>query len=147
MALYNRPANLFVATFLGSPKMNLLRGEVVERGDGLGLRIAEGTQLSLHPEPELAQVVRGYAGRLLTIGLRPEDLHLGEPGPGRLEARVETVEPVGNEAFLNLRCGDSELVVRLAPRGLPQAGDTVHLGHNPDHMHFFDPESGRSLRG
>ena len=146
MALYNRPANLFVATFLGSPKMNLLRGELVETHGMPRLRIAEGTTLALHPEPALAGTVRGYLGRALTVGLRPEDLSLAEAGPDRLEARVETVEPVGSEAFLNLRCGDCELVVRVPPRELPQPGDTVHLAHNPEHMHFFDPDSGRSLR-
>lgn len=146
MALYNRPANLFVATFLGSPKMNLLSGGVVEQGGALSLRIDEGMDLPLHPEPELLPKVRACVGRTLTIGLRPEDLFLGEPGPGRMPATVETVEPVGNEAFLNLRCGDRELVIRLPPRGLPKAGDTVHLGHNPEHMHYFDQDDGRSLR-
>jgi multiple sugar transport system ATP-binding protein len=146
MALYNRPANLFVATFLGSPKMNLLRGEVVAQGDALALRIGEGAELPLHPEPELAPVVRGYVGRTLTVGLRPEDLFLSEPGPGRLPATVETIEPVGNEAFLNLSCGGSEMVLRVPPRDLPAVGATVHLGHNPEHMHYFDREDGRSLR-
>ncbi|HEY0506330.1 MAG TPA: sn-glycerol-3-phosphate ABC transporter ATP-binding protein UgpC [Lysobacter sp.] len=146
MALYNRPANLFVATFLGSPKMNLLRGEVVEEGDGLALRLDEQARLALRPEPDVAGAVRAYLGRALTVGLRPEDLALAQPGPGRLAAKVETVEPIGSEAFLNLRCGDCELVVRVPPRELPQAGDTLHLAHNPEHMHFFDPDSGRSLR-
>jgi multiple sugar transport system ATP-binding protein len=146
MALYNRPANLFVATFLGSPKMNLLQGRVSEAGDALTLEIAEGTSLPLHPEPQLAAAVRDYAGRSLTVGLRPEDMHLDAAGPGRLAATVETVEPIGNEAFLNLRCGQVDLVVRVPPRTLPQPGDTVHLGHQPEHMHFFDPDSGRSLR-
>lgn len=146
MTLYNRPANLFVATFLGSPKMNLLSGEVVEQGGALSLRIGEGMDLALHPEPELLPAVRTRVGRTLTVGLRPEDLFLGEPGAGRLSATVETVEPVGNEAFLNLRCGGRELVIRLPPRDLPQAGDTVHLGHHPGHMHYFDHDDGRSLR-
>ena len=146
MALYNRPANLFVATFLGSPKMNLLSGEVVHRGDDLALRLADNVELPLHPEAELREPVRGYVGRQLTVGLRPEDFSLAAPGPGHLQAKVETVEPVGNEAFLNLDCGGSELIVRLPPRSLPKAADTVHLGHNPEHMHYFDPESGRSLR-
>ena len=146
MALYNRPANLFVATFLGSPKMNLLSGEVVHRGDDLALRLADNVELPLHPEAELREPVRGYVGRQLTVGLRPEDFSLAAPGPGHLQAKVETVEPVGNEAFLNLDCGGSELIVRLSPRSLPKAADTVHLGHNPEHMHYFDPESGRSLR-
>ena len=146
MALYNRPANLFVATFLGSPKMNLLEGEVVQRGDDLALRLADGVELPLHPEAGLRDVLRGFAGKRLTVGLRPEDLSLAAPGAGHLQARVETVEPIGNEAFLNLACGGGELVVRLPPRNLPGPGDTVHLGHNPEHMHYFDPDTGRSLR-
>ena len=146
MALYNRPANLFVATFLGSPKMNVLSGEVVANGDGLSLRIGDNVELPLRPEPELRERVRAYAGKQLTVGLRPEDFTLAPRGPGHLQAKVETVEPVGNEAFLNLDCGGRELVVRLPPRSLPVAGDIVHLGHNPEHMHYFDAESGRSLR-
>ncbi|MDR0182314.1 ABC transporter ATP-binding protein [Lysobacter arvi] len=146
MALYNRPANLFVATFLGSPKMNLLQGVLAERGDGFSLRIADDNELPLHPEPDLRERVRAHLGKPLTVGLRPEDLSLAAPAPGHLQARVDTVEPVGNEAFLNLDCGGSELVVRLPPRDLPRPGDVVHLGHNPEHMHYFDPERGGSLR-
>ena len=150
MALYHRPANLFVATFLGSPKMNLLWGEVVEpggQGAGLALRIAEGVLLPLQPEGVLREQVRGYVGRKLTVGLRPEDLHLAEPGPGTLPARVEAVEPVGNEAFLDLGCNGHELIVRLPPYDLPKVGDTVHLGHAPARMHYFDPASERRLDG
>ncbi|MFC3549653.1 ABC transporter ATP-binding protein [Lysobacter cavernae] len=146
MALYNRPANLFVATFLGSPKMNLLWGEVIER-DGLRLKIAEGVELPLQPDPALRAVVQGYVGRQLTVGLRPEDMHLAPAGPDRLPARVEMVEPVGNEAFLNLGCGGCDLVIRLPPYGLPAVGDTVHLGYVPERMHFFDPASELRLDG
>ncbi len=146
MGLYNRPDNLFVATFLGSPKMNLLWGEVIEAGEGLRLRIAEGVELPLQPDDALRPVVRGYLGRQLTVGLRPEDLHLGAPGPGRLAARVETVEPVGNEAFLNLGCGGCDLSIRIPPQHLPSVGDTVHLGHSPERMHYFDPASELRLR-
>ncbi|MBF6024518.1 ABC transporter ATP-binding protein [Lysobacter niastensis] len=141
MALYDRPANLFVATFLGSPKMNLLSGEVVERGGALALRVGEGVDLPLRPDGVLRERVQGYVGRQLTVGLRPEDLRLSEAGPATLPARVEGVEPVGNEAFLDLACGGGDLVVRLPPRDLPRIGDTVHLGHDPGRMHYFDPAS------
>ncbi|RDZ28362.1 ABC transporter ATP-binding protein [Lysobacter silvisoli] len=146
MALYRHPVNLFVATFLGSPKMNLLWGEVTEREGRLALRIAEGVELPLQPEPALRETVRGYLGRQLTVGLRPEDMHLAQAAPERLPARVEAVEPVGNEAFLNLGCGGCELVVRLPPYDLPVAGDTVHLGYDAQRMHYFDPESELNLR-
>lgn len=145
MALYNHPANLFVATFLGSPKMNVLGGEVIDR-DGLRLRIADGAELPLRPDAALLERVRGYVGRQLTVGLRPEHMHLAEPGPGQLAATVEAVEPVGNEAFLDLGCNGSQLVLRVAPEHLPEVGDTVHLGYVAERMHYFDPDSGASLR-
>jgi multiple sugar transport system ATP-binding protein len=145
MGLYSRPANLFVATFLGSPKMNLLRGEVVEDG-GLKLRVGEGVELPLRPEAGMVERVRGYLGRQLTVGLRPEDMSLAQAGPGHLAALVEAVEPVGNEAFLDLDCGGSDLILRVPPRDLPRVGDTVHLGYVAEQMHYFDPESGASLR-
>lgn len=141
MALYNRPVNLFVATFLGSPKMNILWGQVDEREGGLFLRIGEGVELSLRPDAGTREKVRAYVGRELTIGLRPEDMHLAEAGPDTLPAQVEVVEPVGNEAFLNLGCGGCDLVVRLPPFDLPRAGDTVHLSYVAERMHFFDRES------
>ena len=141
MALYNRPVNLFVATFLGSPKMNTLQGEVVEGEGGLHLRIGPGVELHLRPPQEVQAQVRGYLGRRLMVGLRPEDLRLAAPGPHTLAARVEVVEPVGNEAFLNLDGGGCELVVRLPPFDLPALGDTVHVSYVAERMHFFDPDS------
>jgi len=137
MALYNRPANLFVATFLGSPKMNLLWGTLVDR-DGLRLQIADGVELQLQTDAAMRAALQGHVGGQLTVGLRPEDMTLGPAGDGRLPARVEVVEPVGNEAFINLGCGGCELVVRLPPYDLPSPGDTVYLGYVPERMHFFD---------
>ena len=140
MALYQKPTNIFVATFIGSPKMNLLWGELQQR-DGLRLRIAEGVELLLQ-QPAMESVLQNYVGKQLTIGLRPEDMHLGPPNPGSLPARIEVVEPVGNEAFLNLGCGGCDLVIRLSPYDLPAVGDQVHLGYVAERMHFFDSDSG-----
>jgi multiple sugar transport system ATP-binding protein len=140
MALYRKPANIFVATFIGSPKMNLLWGEL-QQHDGLRLVVAEGVELLLsHPEMEPA--LQAYVGKQLTVGLRPEDMRLGATGPGSLRATVEVVEPVGNEAFLNLGCGGCDLVVRLPPYDLPEVGQQVQLGYVPERMHFFDTDSG-----
>jgi multiple sugar transport system ATP-binding protein len=142
MALYLEPANLFVATFIGSPKMNLLWGQLQQHDDGLRLVIAEGVELMMQPHPRMAAALQSYVGKQLTIGLRPEDMHLGPPGAGRLPAKVEVVEPVGNEAFLNLGCGGCDLVIRLPPYDLPAVGGEVHLGYVSERMHFFDPDSG-----
>jgi multiple sugar transport system ATP-binding protein len=146
MMLYGKPTNVFVATFLGSPKMNLLRGPLVEAGGRLGVRVADGVELALSPDAALRPVLEARIGRQLTVGMRPEDMHLGTAGDALcLPARVEAVEPVGNEAFINLGCGGCDLVIRLPPQGLPSPGDDVHLGYAPERMHFFDTESGARL--
>jgi multiple sugar transport system ATP-binding protein len=144
MALYLKPANLFVATFIGSPKMNLLWGELQQREDGLRLIVGEGIELPLR-QPAMQSALQAYVGKQLTVGLRPEDMLLGPPGPDSLPAKVEVVEPVGNEAFLNLGCGGCDLVVRLPPYHLPAVGEQVHLGYAAERMHFFDSETGQAL--
>ncbi|AWV07146.1 ABC transporter ATP-binding protein [Marilutibacter maris] len=138
MALYERPANLFVAGFLGSPAMNLIEGDWVAAGEGGQLRIAADMALVLADAPAVP------AGRV-TLGVRPEDLTLAEAGAGTLPARVEVVEAVGSEAFLNLDCGGRALVVRVPPRDLPRVGDRVHWRPLPERLHFFDPASGDRL--
>jgi multiple sugar transport system ATP-binding protein len=149
MALYERPVNVFVATFLGSPKMNLLWGSLLDDGTGdLRLRIAEGVELKLQPSDGMRTRLRAWVGRELTVGLRPEDMHLGGAGaPACLPAKVEAVEPVGNEAFISLGWGGCDLVVRLPPYDLPKAGDTVHLGYAAERMHFFDSATGQRIDG
>ncbi|MBA8886489.1 multiple sugar transport system ATP-binding protein [Dokdonella fugitiva] len=142
MRLYERPANTFVATFVGSPKMNLLWGPLLERDGGLHVRIADGIELALAPPPALQAKLRGYVDREIIVGLRPEHLHLErDDDTATLAARVEAVEPVGNEAFLNLGCGGCDLVVRLPPHDLPVAGDDVRLGYDAARMHFFERDS------
>jgi multiple sugar transport system ATP-binding protein len=142
MRLYERPVNTFVATFLGSPKMNLLWGTLLDGDAGLRLRIADGVEMALTPPPSLRPKLQGYVGREITVGLRPENLHLSrDDEDGALPARVEAVEPVGNEAFLNLGCGGRELVVRLPPYDLPKAGEQVRLGYDGARLHYFDRDS------
>ena len=137
MALYERPANLFVAGFLGSPAMNVLEGE---------LQAADGLRLVLDGQGEVplpgAEVPQAWLGRRVAMGVRPE--HLLPAGEG-LQARVEVVEPVGSEAFLHLDSGGRALVSRLAPQALPAPGTDLHLRADPAHLHFFDPADGMRL--
>ncbi|WP_440225299.1 ABC transporter ATP-binding protein [Dokdonella sp. MW10] len=137
MALYARPVNLFVAGFLGSPAMNLLRGTVIERD---GLRLDTGCMVVPLGDNAIA---RAHVGRELVAGLRPEDLApvTGETSGARLEAQLELVEPVGNEIFLNLRCGKQALVARVPPQELPEPGGTIALGFAPERLHLFDPHT------
>ncbi|NZA28433.1 sn-glycerol-3-phosphate ABC transporter ATP-binding protein UgpC [Luteimonas sp. SJ-92] len=150
MALYERPANLFVATFLGSPAMNVLRGTLV-REDGPALRLDEGARLPL----PAGDVPEARFGTRVDLGIRPE--HLLRGGDGEADATeghvevfapaVDVVEPVGNEVFVNMTLGTHALVARLPPGELPEPGTALPLRAARGRLHFFDPESGRRLDG
>ncbi|MGH8040575.1 MAG: ABC transporter ATP-binding protein [Rudaea sp.] len=136
MNLYARPTNLFVAGFLGSPAMNFVRGTVHRDGtlhiEGDGVRIeVDGSCGRLD----------AHVGKEVVVGIRPEDLRpldgATSTGP-TLSAQLEVAEPVGNEVFLNLRCGDATFVARAPPRVLPETGGTVELGYTPSALHVFD---------
>ncbi len=138
MALYDRPANLFVAGFLGSPAMNVLRGTAQAEG----LRLDDGTVVPWHG----AAPVPATPGRALIVGVRPEDLHLVQAGaPGSFAATVENIEPVGNEIFVHLLAGKLALVARVAPRALPAPGEPIGLQLDPARLHCFDPADERRL--
>src|SRR5690606_5201072 len=140
MVLYERPANLFVATFLGSPAMNVLRGRLDLRGSP-ALLLEDGTRLALpglRARPE-------WDGRTLALGLRPEHLLRADRAAAAFEAVVEVVEPVGSEVFVNLRAGGHALVARLPPVDLPRVGETLPLRVATEHVHLFEPDGGKRL--
>ncbi|KAF1687596.1 sn-glycerol-3-phosphate ABC transporter ATP-binding protein UgpC [Pseudoxanthomonas broegbernensis] len=140
MVLYERPANLFVAGFLGSPAMNLLEGEL-QAADGLRLAV-DGAPAAGVPLPG-ATVPDAWLGRRVVLGVRPEHL---SPAPGDgLPARVEVVEAVGSEAYLHLDFAGRPLVSRLPPQSLPVPGAELRMRADPAHLHFFDPQSGARL--
>jgi multiple sugar transport system ATP-binding protein len=135
MALYEKPANVFVAGFLGSPAMNFFRGRV--NGDGSRIQIGSAS-LALPAHAKTANL----ANRELIAGVRPEDLTLNTHGSSDvLTATLEVVEPVGNEIFLNLRHGDAALVMRVPPQALAQPGATIRIGVRTARMHLFDAAS------
>ena len=143
MNLYTRPANLFVAGFLGSPAMNFFRGTLRRDGNRCRLECA-GLELPLGDDlPWLA----AHEGRQLVAGARPEDLRpVSDAGAATasLSAQLDVVEPVGNEVFLNLTCAGVPIVVRMPPTVLPAPGSTLTLGYAPGALHFFD--AGTTLR-
>ena len=140
MALYRNPANLFVASFLGSPAMNVLPGALLHE-HRWWWRLADGTRLPL----PAGSVDAGLAGRELLLGLRPEQLQRAGEGEG-VEARVEVVEPVGSEVHVHLRLGAQPLVARLPPeQTLPVRGEPLWLRIAPGPLHLFDPATGTAL--
>jgi multiple sugar transport system ATP-binding protein len=152
MNLYERPKNTFVASFIGSPSMNLLPGAIVA-GAGVStpeFRAADNT-FTMPLSGEWAERLAGYGGRAVIMGVRPEDIDIVPDGSvplgtGTVRVRLDVVEPLGSEAFLSARIGAKEITARVPPRGLPAAGSEVELVFNRERMHFFDAGSGETLR-
>ena len=140
MALYRQPANLFVATFLGSPAMNTLRGTLHADG-GPVLELGEGQRIRL----DGAALPRSAIGGEVVVGIRPEHLSVATDATAMLTPTVTTLEPVGNEVFVNLQLGEHQLVARLAPEDPPEEGRPIGLSLRGRELLFFDPRSGSRL--
>jgi multiple sugar transport system ATP-binding protein len=143
MRIYQQPANLFVAGFLGNPAMNLLRGQL--RTQPELMLDNENGQLSL--PADLAPALQRFGGREIVVGIRPEDLHPARASAGMVEVpvTVELIEPVGNEAFLHARLAAWTLIARIPPESLPEPGSQLTL-YAPRHkLHCFDAVSGTRI--
>ncbi|MGQ0834306.1 MAG: ABC transporter ATP-binding protein [Gammaproteobacteria bacterium] len=145
LRLYARPANLFVAGFLGSPAMNFFRGTLRGSGDGPCLDTGTATL----PLGSVPSGVAGGEARELIVGLRPEDLQIAAAHPAAttpaFTATVDAVEPVGSEAFVHARLGGTDLIARVQPARLPHPGAAVTLVYAPEKLHLFDPASEERL--
>ncbi|MGD9829044.1 MAG: sn-glycerol-3-phosphate import ATP-binding protein UgpC [Hyphomicrobiaceae bacterium] len=138
--LYQKPANTFVAGFIGSPAMNLLKGALA--GSGESVQIG-ATRLTL-PTPLRAQPA-GTSD--LTVGIRPEDLHIA-PDNGQLSAQVELVEHLGTDTLLHLRAdwaGEELVQVKLHGDQDFSTGGELRLSVEPSALHLFDSSSGKRL--
>ena len=133
--------NQFVASFIGSPSMNFVACEVVARAGGIALSC---TDFELAAPAAKAAALAAYAGRKVTVGIRPEGLRAAradDPAEQVLSAVVEVVEPIGHEIYLNVRAGSVELTVRVGPETEVQVGGMVRLAAALEKMHFFDPQT------
>ncbi|MFP3938739.1 MAG: ABC transporter ATP-binding protein [Thermoanaerobaculia bacterium] len=147
--LYREPATRFVASFLGSPPINLVEGRL--RQGRLLLPWAPGEGIAL---PERLRRAAGGRSGPVVAGLRPEALRLAarEPEPGvegpggvALPVRVALVEWLGAELYVHAEAGDGELMARLPPDAPAGVGDRLELAFDPAELHLFDPETERRL--
>jgi len=135
--VYDRPVNTFVATFIGSPAMNMIPG-VVRGGAVETDAAAGGARLPLPPGAAVAE------GRAVTYGVRPEALDIGAPGSG-IAGTVAVVEPTGSETHVVLRAGDRDLVAQFRERHTFRPGDALTLVPDPARAHLFDAGTGARL--
>lgn len=144
LELYNRPANLFVAEFIGSPPMNFIPVEF------------HVPQLITHSQlrftlPEVwGNALQKYDRKTLILGIRPEHLNLSMPATKNLPVQVDLVENLGNDSFLTVKIAEpgsqpaataKSLQVRIPPDRFVQPGEQLWLSLTPEKIHFFDPET------
>lgn len=140
--LYNKPTNKFVAGFMGSPSMNFFDAELkngrVSNGRGLDVAVPEGRLKVLRE--------KGYDGKKLTVGIRPEDIHTEqvalEAMPDSIvSAKVEVSEFLGTDSMLYSRTGETEFVAQVNARDYHKPGEEVEMAFEMSKAHFFDEET------
>jgi multiple sugar transport system ATP-binding protein len=147
--VYDHPANLFVARFVGSPIMNVVDCHCELRDDAVTLRLAGMGEPFVLRDEELRAQLRGAAAPAdgLAMGIRPEALTLQlERAAGLVPARVELIEPLGAYDLVDIGFGEGSLRVRTPSQFVRAPGDAVWLGLDGARTHLFDKRSGRSLR-
>ncbi|MGA1192818.1 MAG: ABC transporter ATP-binding protein [Kiritimatiellia bacterium] len=144
LELYDRPANQFVAGFIGSPPMNFFRGKLEKRTGGIWF-VAGGIALRL--DDLHASRLADLAGSEIVFGIRPEDiadtLYVTQPNPDQqLKAQVEVVEPMGAEIYLYLGTHGQSFIARVGAAQSVSPNQELTLVMNMKKAHFFDPTSG-----
>jgi multiple sugar transport system ATP-binding protein len=144
MDLYERPANVFTARFIGSPTMNILPGRVTGVDSGAWVDLGLGAPVLL---PEAAAAMP--AGGEVLLGVRPQDLAVADrradPGDLSLEGRVIVVEPLGSEAFVHVEVGDGLIVASAPAKNPPPVGGPVRIGARANSLHLFDARTEQAL--
>jgi sn-glycerol 3-phosphate transport system ATP-binding protein len=140
--VYERPATVFVAGFIGSPGMNLLEGRVA--GDGAYFEVAgNGPKLPLAGVPGIGGELA--AGRDWIVGIRPEHMTPGQPGVGHVTLPVDSCELLGADNLVHGRWGRHDVTVRLPHAHRPARGEALEVALPAQRLHFFDPATGKRV--
>jgi len=136
--LYDRPINLFVAGFIGSPQMNLLEATAADGQARIG-------DYTVPVDPAAAQRMQGR----ITVGVRPEAWRMVGDSEGGLPVKVTVVEDLGADAFVYGTCGvegtPANVIIRVSGRQHPQKGETMYVTTDPHNVHVFDTDTGERL--
>ncbi|ANT52822.1 ABC transporter ATP-binding protein [Mesorhizobium amorphae] len=144
LEVYNRPANQFVAGFIGSPAMNFLR--LLYDGNAL---LDQACRLRIAVPECRRAALAGQQGKTVTLGVRPEHFRILQPGaiPGSdsIAFNVDVVQHLGHEILLDLSAGDHRCIARLPPSDRSKLGDDRLFSIDMDHVHYFNGDSGENL--
>lgn len=145
--LYEAPANKFVAGFIGSPAMNFFDAKVAKAD---GKLVVDTGDFTLDVPKGRAKAYEAYAGKSVTLGIRPEDIHhtkFTPPNitPSKVGAKVEVVELMGNEIVAYVNTGKNTVVARVDPRSDYKFGDKVEVIFNVENIHIFDRDTEKAI--
>ncbi|PLP58243.1 ABC transporter [Mesorhizobium loti] len=138
LELYNKPANLFVAGFIGSPSMNFIDARLKDSASGQKAELADGTQILLPARPFASK-----SGKI-TLGMRPENIVV-ERESGNMAGTVKVSEPTGPQTHLVVEAAGTDMLAIVRADFAARAGDGLRLSFSPNTLHVFDAESGRVL--
>ncbi len=138
LELYDRPDNLFVAQFIGSPAMNIVQGTLRRADSTAHVESADGIRWPLGARA-------GADGQAVTYGVRPDHLELAGGQERGIAGEIVVVEPTGSETELVVRIGDAQVIVETHGRATLRPGDKVTFTVNPANVHLFDQKSGQRL--
>lgn len=143
--LYNSPANLFVAGFIGSPQMNFVDAVCEVKGNKVDLKVGPYT-IALSEQKSKALIDGGYAGKTVVMGIRPEDLYDSEEmlekfAGSVIESKINVYELLGAEVYLYFDLEGANMTARVSPTTAARTGDTVKFALDVDKIHVFDKET------
>ena len=150
--LYNKPGNLFVAGFIGSPQMNFLNVTIEKNGEDLIAKSGDN-KIAIPASKAKALTEGGYVGKEVVLGIRPEDIYDSQmfiydsqmfidASPNTtLQAKIHVYELLGAEVYLYFDYNDTQLTARVDPRTTAKAGDTIKFALDMEHAHFFDKDT------
>ena len=147
--LYDNPANIFVAGFIGSPAMNFSSAKIAKMNGDI---IVDTGDVAVTLPASKKDVYADHIGKEVVLGIRPEDLHdpnFIPPGVDQqslIEAKVDVMEMMGNEVFVYLKVGDRSMIARVDPRTDYKVGDTIQVSGNTDNLHLFDKDTEIAIR-
>ncbi|WP_308856036.1 sn-glycerol-3-phosphate ABC transporter ATP-binding protein UgpC [uncultured Oscillibacter sp.] len=150
--VFDHPANIFVAGFIGMPQMNFFDGQLVADGDHYYVKVMDAT-MELSPEAQATLKAKGVPSKAVTIGIRPEHISFAESaGAHCLTGSVDVSEMMGSEIHLHVNAGGRDVVLRVPTTELSAEhkggiayGTQVHFTFRGDLMHLFDPETEKNL--
>lgn len=139
--IYNEPANLFVAGFIGAPQMNFFDGVVT---NDRNLKVGDQV-FKLSDELTAAVKEKNMNNKRLVVGIRPEDIRLGSEAEG-VAATVDMTELLGSDLNVYFKLGEKQYIMKEEASSVLKIGDAIYAVLNPEKLHLFDPETGKSLK-